>query len=94
MSKKSTLPISDEFDEINQEHLNRATFRVGLKPAPRKQRVSIMLDTGVIEFFKKKAGARGYQTMINNALKGIIEGAALEELIRRIVREELAKNEA
>ena len=55
-------------------------LRVGLKDVTReefstavnahlgKQRVSIMLDGSVIAFFKAKAGARGYQTLINQAL--------------------------
>jgi hypothetical protein len=48
-----------------------------------------MLDAGIIEWFKKKAGMRGYQTLINNTLKGVIEQDSLEILIRRIVQEEL-----
>ena len=49
--------------------LDAARFRVGLKDVPRKQRVNIMLDTGVVGAFKAKAGDRGYQTLINEALK-------------------------
>ena len=56
---------------------------------PRKQRVNIMLDTGVIAFFKSKAGERGYQTLINAALKQAIQQEELETTLRRIVREEL-----
>lgn len=89
MNKKSTSKMSDDYPKVTQKDIDRSIFRIGLKGAPKKQRVSIMLDTGVIEWFKKKAGVRGYQTLINNALKRIMEQASLEILIRRIVQEEL-----
>ena len=89
MNKKSTLRISDDFPQITQKNIDRSVFRIGLKPAKKKCRVSIMLDSGIIEWFKKKAGVRGYQTLINNALKGIMEQDSLETLIRKIVQEEL-----
>ena len=57
MSKKSTSKISDRFDEypeITQADIDRARFRVNLQDTPRKQRVNIMLDTGVIAFFKSR----------------------------------------
>jgi hypothetical protein len=48
-----------------------------------------MLDAGLIEYFKEQAGERGYQTMINEALRQAIERETLEETLRRVVREEL-----
>ena len=50
----------DDYPKITQADLDRATFRVGLKPAPRKRRVTILLDTGLVEYFKAQAGERGY----------------------------------
>ena len=50
----------DDYPKVTQADLDRATFRVGLKPAPRKQRVTIMLDTGLVEYFKAQAGEGGY----------------------------------
>ena len=41
---------------------------------PNKQRVHIFLDGAVIEHFKSKAGDRGCQTLINEALKHAIAG--------------------
>jgi len=92
MSKKSSLKTSelpDEFPEITQADLDRAKFRVNLKEVPRKQRVNIMLDTGVIAYFKSKAGNRGYQTLINETLKKGIYQEELEETLRRVIREEI-----
>ena len=70
--------------------MTRARFRVNLKDVPRKQRVNIMLDTGIIALFKERAGKRGYQTLINETLKQAIHGEELEKALRRILREELA----
>jgi uncharacterized protein (DUF4415 family) len=92
MNNSSSSPISDDPDEypkVTQADLERATFRVGLKPPPRKQRVTILLDTGLIEYFKAKAGERGYQTLINDTLRQAKERESLEETLRRVVREEL-----
>lgn len=37
-----------------------------------KQRISINLDSDIIEYFKKASGGSGYQTMINDALRELI----------------------
>jgi len=89
-NKHSSSAISDDAPKVTQEMLDGARFRVGLKDAPRKQRVNIMLDTGVIAAFKAKAGDRGYQTLINEALKQYLSQNVLEETLRRVVREELS----
>ncbi len=97
MNKSSTLQTSmDEYPEITQADLDRAVFRQGLQPVEKKQRITIMLDTGVINYFKNKAGKRGYQTLINETLKQIILSSdltkqkGLEETLRKVIREELA----
>lgn len=58
---------------------------------PNKQRVNIFLDCAVIEHFKAKAGARGYQTLINETLKQAIQGENLEGVVRRAIREEMRR---
>jgi uncharacterized protein (DUF4415 family) len=61
-----------------------------------KTRITIYLDDDVLEAFRERAdaGGRGYQTMINEALRQHLERSQ-ERLdaatIRRIVREELRK---
>ena len=95
MNDVYSLPPSDDSDDypkVTQADLDRAQFRVGLKPAPRKQRVTIMLDSGLIEYFKAKAGNRGYQTLINETLRQAVEQDDLEQRLRLIVREELASS--
>jgi uncharacterized protein (DUF4415 family) len=92
MNNSSSSPTSDDRDEypkVTQADVDRATFRVGLKPVPRKQRVTILLDTSLIEYFKAKAGERGYQTLINDTLRQAKERETLAETLRRVIREEL-----
>jgi len=94
MNNSYSIVTSDELDDypkITQADLDRATFRVGLKPAPRKRRVTMLLDTGLVEYFKAQAGERGYQTLINETLRQAMEHDELEERLRRIIREELRR---
>ena len=88
-SSSPTFDDPDDYPTITQAEFDRATFRVGRRPAPRKQRVTMMLDTGLIEYFKALAGERGYQTLINDALRRAVEADDLEARLRRIVREEV-----
>lgn len=64
-------------------------FAVAVQEHLGKQRVSIMLDAAVIAFFKAKAGERGYQTLINQALRDAMQGEQMETTLRRVIREEL-----
>ncbi|MDD9981364.1 MAG: BrnA antitoxin family protein [Gammaproteobacteria bacterium] len=92
MNRSSSSPISDNRDEypkVTQANLDRATFRVGLGPAPRKQRITISLDAHLVEYFKSKSGGRGYQTLINETLRRATEREELEDALRRVIREEL-----
>jgi uncharacterized protein (DUF4415 family) len=92
MNNASSFPTCDDQDEypkVTQADLERAKFRVGLKPAPRKLRVTILLDAVLIDYFKAKAGERGYQTLINDTLRQAVKRDDLEETLRRVIREEL-----
>jgi len=65
-----TSLISDEHDEypqVTREDMERAVFRIGLKPTPKRQ--SVLIDTGVGEYFKAKSGRQDYEELINNALR-------------------------
>jgi uncharacterized protein (DUF4415 family) len=58
-------------------------------PGPRgKTRLTMYLDMAVVEYFRSRAGGRGYQTLINEALKQAIEQENLEDVLRRVIREE------
>ena len=92
MKSFSSSPTSDDRDEypkVTQRDLDRSISRVGLKPAPRKQRITISLDTSLVEYFKANAGKRGYQTLINETLRQAKEREELASTLRRVIREEL-----
>jgi uncharacterized protein (DUF4415 family) len=80
-----------DIPEITGEMAAHGVVRVGGKVVPRgKRRLTMYLDAAVVEFFKARAGARGYQTLINEALKQAIERENLEDTLRRVLREEVA----
>ena len=85
------IDLSD-IPEITEEQIKKAKLRVGGLPVPKKKvRVNILLDAEIIAYFKTLAGGRGYQTLINEALKNNILLHELESVIRRVIREELHK---
>ena len=69
--------------------------RGAVVPTTGKTRITLYLDNEVLDHFRavsEKTG-RGYQTLINEALKaqiGLTEQPLTPEVVRRIVREELA----
>ena len=91
MKLKNSSPISERKPRlrVGLHDVDRETFASAVTERLGKQRVSIMLDSAVIEFFKAKAGERGYQTMINQALHQAMNSEQLEAALRRVIREEL-----
>jgi uncharacterized protein (DUF4415 family) len=84
------IDLSD-VPEITAEMAAHGVVRVAGKEVPRgKIRLTMYLDNAVVEYFKSRAGARGYQTLINEALKRAIERENLEATLRRVLREEAA----
>jgi uncharacterized protein (DUF4415 family) len=80
-----------DLPEITTEMAAHGVVRVAGKEVPRgKTRLTMYLDNSVVEFFKAHAGERGYQTLINQALKQAIERENLEDTLRRVLREETA----
>jgi uncharacterized protein (DUF4415 family) len=76
--------------EVTRDQMQRGRLRLGGKPIHRgKIRVNIFLDSEIVAHFKAKAGGRGYQTLINEALKASIRNQDLESTLRQIIREEL-----
>jgi uncharacterized protein (DUF4415 family) len=71
--------------------------RGAVLPTTGKTRITIYVDEAIIKSFKaesEKTG-KGYQTLINEALKsylGLTAQPVTPELVRKIVREELAAN--
>ena len=78
---------------MNDEYDFSQGTRGAIDPIPAgKTRITIRLDDDIITWFRQHADQRGggnYQTTINQALRAYIDQHALEELLRRVVREEL-----
>jgi len=74
---------------VGLNDVSRETFAAAVTERLGKQRVSIMLDGSIIAFFKAKAGERGYQTLINQALHQVMTGEQIESTLRRVIREEM-----
>lgn len=88
--RDADIDLSD-LPEVTAEKAAHGVVRVAGKIVPRgKTRLTMYLDSAVVEFFKARAGARGYQTLINEALKQAIEHENLEDTLRRVIREEAA----
>ena len=64
-------------------------------PTTGKTRITIYMDDMIVSQFKARSekSGKGYQTLINEALKsylGLVEQPVTQDLVRKIVREELA----
>ena len=65
-------------------------------PSAAKARITIRLDKDIVDWFKVKVEEQGggnYQTMLNEALRAHIahHDDSLEDLLRKVVREEIEK---
>jgi|GEM_PF-186149 len=58
---------------VGLKDVGQPEFAAAVRAHLGKQRVSIMLDGEMIAFFKAKAGARGYQTLIRDFLRDVKE---------------------
>ncbi|MCY7383527.1 MAG: BrnA antitoxin family protein [Microcoleus sp. CAN_BIN18] len=73
--------------------------RGAIDPTPSgKTRITIRLDDEVLAWFREQthlAGGGNYQTLINDALRQYIQQRreSLEEILRRVLREELERIE-
>ena len=64
-----------------------------IPPDPGKTKISIRLDTSVLDHFRDlvhKAGGGNYQTLINDALVEHIQRRSTLDAVRQVVRETLA----
>lgn len=98
MSKKSITASFDEDPPISQSDIDAGKLvlrkRVEGRVVLPKKRVTLYLDASLVERFKEMAGERGYQTLINEALKTSLQQADIEATIRKVIREELKLQKA
>jgi len=102
-SSSKTLDTSDDAPKLTPADFERARPRIAGRDVSRaewqaavrqrvgKLRISIMLDAPIVEHFKALAGERGYQTIINDTLRRVIENGHPEADLRQVIREELVR---
>jgi uncharacterized protein (DUF4415 family) len=104
-STKRASPDPDDAPELTGTEMSRkdvvwkiagrrvspARGKAAFRSLLGKRQVNMMLDKAVVAYFKSRAGGRGYQTLINEALREAIHRESLEKVLRRIVREELVR---
>lgn len=61
-----------------------------------KTRITIRVDNDLLDWFRNQvhaAGGGNYQTLMNDALRGYVEGhrEPLEAVVRRVVKQELRR---
>jgi uncharacterized protein (DUF4415 family) len=82
---------------MRDEYEFKNAKRGAVVPAPAgKTRITIRVDDDILNWFREqvhRAGGGNYQTMINAALREHLRQSteALEETLRRVLREELAR---
>ncbi len=78
--------MKEEYD------LSNASRGAIVPPSPGKTRITIRIDTDVLNWFRAqvdRAGGGNYQTLINDALREHAQLQGLEETLRRVIHEEL-----
>ena len=81
---------AEEYRDID---FSRAKRGAVIKPKAGKTKISIRLDNAVLEYFRDlvdKAGGGNYQTLINAALLEHVHRRSTLDLVRQVVRQELA----
>ena len=81
---------ADRYRDID---FSRARRGAVVKPEPGKTKISIRLDKAVLDHFRDqvdRAGGGNYQTLINDALLEHIHRRSALDVVRQVLREELA----
>jgi len=94
MNENFTLQTSDldDLDEVpplTAADFSKAVHRVGLKPVGKKLKINLTVDPDVVAWYKARAAGRGYQTLMNAALREGMRGVEIAETLRQVIREEL-----
>jgi uncharacterized protein (DUF4415 family) len=82
-----------EAERYRDIDFSRARRGAAVPPGPGKTKISIRLDNTVLDYFRQlveKAGGGNYQTLINEALLEHVHRRSTLDVVRQVVREELA----
>jgi uncharacterized protein (DUF4415 family) len=87
--------MKKEHSEMHEEYdFSQAKRGAIVPPSPNKTRITIRIDTDILNWFREQVNAKGggnYQTLINQALREYIanQQESWEVTLRRVIREEL-----
>ncbi|HKB24135.1 MAG TPA: BrnA antitoxin family protein [Methylomirabilota bacterium] len=82
--------VAEKYRNIDFSRAKRGPV---ITPEPGKTKISIRLDNTVLEYFRNlvdRAGGGNYQTLINDALLEHVHRRSTLDVVRQVVREELA----
>lgn len=82
--------VAEKYRDIDFSRAKRGPV---VRPEPGKTKISIRLDNTVLEYFRglvDKTGGGNYQTLINDALLEHVHRRSTLDVVRQVVREELA----
>lgn len=90
-ARVDAAPLADVPDDDSPEltAADMAKLRPLSELITGKTRITIMIDDAVLAAYKARASGRGYQTLINEALRRSLEADNLKETLRQVIREEL-----
>ncbi len=75
------------------QHVDNEQGRAAFREYLRKKQVNMLIDPDILDYFRQKAGRRGYQTLINRTLRESMERESLLDAVRKVVREEMHHQE-
>lgn len=80
---------------MREEYDLRGAKRVPVIKDAGKRRSTILLDNDILTAFRERAAStsRGYQTLVNHALRDHLANVDLEDTLRRVMRDELRNAE-
>jgi uncharacterized protein (DUF4415 family) len=87
--KLTPADFARAYYRVGGQDVTQAAWQGAVRARVAKLRINILLDAPIVEHFKALAGDRGYQTLINDTLRRVIESGHLEADLRRVIREEL-----
>ena len=91
--RQKVLDEEDRSETYRDVDFSGARRGPAVRPEPGKTKISIRLDNAVLDYFRalvEKAGGGNYQTLINEALLEHVHRRSTLDVVRQVVREELA----
>ncbi|MDR2787124.1 MAG: BrnA antitoxin family protein [Candidatus Accumulibacter sp.] len=92
INEKTISPDAGDPDDApvwTADDFGGAIHRRALQAVVCKVKINIALDSDVVAWYKVQTGGRGYQTLINAALREAMQGRRFVDDLCRVIREKL-----